>query len=310
MSLPSILPLHSSATAADGPPRDFSRATVRQILDWFRSNSPDQNNCASAEAERQRNRDEFGKLYGHLPVVECKPHNLLTFINARTALKSAWSRRRWAGAIQRPFNLAVQLGLIDRNPFKGVRWPAGDAGRDWTTDEYRAMLLVSPPDMRRVIVFLRFSGARPGELRALTRAAVLLDQRVIVLREHKTLRSTGRPRRIHLNSTLVKLLIWLARHNWGREYLFLNSHGRPWTRSAIDKRFRELREKAGLSEKVRPHGLRHLFACRAVMNGVDLATLALLLGHASTAMTERYVHLAGKSDHLNAAAEKAVKGGK
>ncbi len=49
--------------------------------------------------------------------------------------------------------------------------------------------------------------------------------------------------------------------------------------------------KAGLDD-FRWRDLRHTFASRLVMAGVDLYTVKKLLGHHDLAMTERYVHLA------------------
>jgi site-specific recombinase XerD len=40
------------------------------------------------------------------------------------------------------------------------------------------------------------------------------------------------------------------------------------------------------------HTLRHTFASRLVMKGVDLKTLQDLMGHKTLAMTARYAHLA------------------
>jgi site-specific recombinase XerD len=53
-------------------------------------------------------------------------------------------------------------------------------------------------------------------------------------------------------------------------------------------------------EKVVFHTLRHTYASRLVMSGVDLYTVQRLMGHSTISMTERYSHLA--PDHL----EKAV----
>ena len=51
----------------------------------------------------------------------------------------------------------------------------------------------------------------------------------------------------------------------------------------------DARKKAGL-EDVRFHDLRHTFATRLVQAGVDLYTVAKLLGHKDIRMTQRYAH--------------------
>ena len=52
------------------------------------------------------------------------------------------------------------------------------------------------------------------------------------------------------------------------------------------------------------YGLRHTFASRLVMAGVDIRTVADLMGHQSIQMTMRYAHLAPA--HRLAAVERLV----
>lgn len=59
----------------------------------------------------------------------------------------------------------------------------------------------------------------------------------------------------------------------------------------INKSWEGLMESASL-EGFRFHDLRHDFASKLVMAGVDLNTVRELLGHADIAMTLRYSHLA------------------
>ena len=46
---------------------------------------------------------------------------------------------------------------------------------------------------------------------------------------------------------------------------------------------------------LRLHDLRHGWASVAAVNGVDMVTIAKLLGHALVETTERYVHLSDQS---------------
>jgi integrase/recombinase XerD len=92
----------------------------------------------------------------------------------------------------------------------------------------------------------------------------------------------------------------------GGSHVFVNARGRPWDRTSLALRMVRLRERAGLREDCRLYGLRHRFATEAVRRGVNLKTVAELLGHTSTRMTEHYVHVAGDLTHLAEAVERAA----
>jgi len=74
--------------------------------------------------------------------------------------------------------------------------------------------------------------------------------------------------------------------------VFCNRNGRSYKsfRSAFEKAV----QKAGLDDFTF-HDLRHTFASRLVMSGVDLPTVKELLGHKDISMTLRYTHLS--TDH-------------
>lgn len=284
------------------PPNEV---TVRQCVEWFRLRYP-KKSVAVAQVERERIWSMFLELYGDRRCVDCRGFMVQDFICSMPKVRENWTRRRWNTTLQLPFNYAVKLGLIDRNPFQGVDFPLGKRGRDWTDEEFRRLLKISRPAFRRFLCAIRFSGMRPGEVRSLIWSWIDPEKKCIIIPADK---SKSRVRRlIPFNQVLVKLLCYCRRHNPDNRYVFLNNVGKPMTRGAAECYMRRVRVRAGLPTTLKLHGGRHMFATVAIMNGVDVATLAQLLGHADLNTTQIYLHLSNKVDHLLSAMKSAIGG--
>jgi integrase/recombinase XerD len=73
-----------------------------------------------------------------------------------------------------------------------------------------------------------------------------------------------------------------------RGALFLNSRGGALTRQSAWAILRACAERAGLTEEISPHTLRHSFATHLLDGGADVRVVQELLGHASVTTTQVY----------------------
>lgn len=66
------------------------------------------------------------------------------------------------------------------------------------------------------------------------------------------------------------------------------------TKRTIERIVKQHAIKAGISKKVTPHVMRHMFATDLLSNGADLRSVQAILGHANIGTTQIYTHVTDK----------------
>jgi integrase len=199
------------------------------------------------------------------------------------------------------FRLGIENGKCQQNPARMVRRlrENNERIRFLSLDEekrLRAAIVAEYPERMPELEIVLNTGMRKSEQYGLNWADVNLVARRVTLRYTKN----GSVRHIPLNKIALQAFQDLWDKSTGKGRVFISAHGvdpllnpRYWWDVVI--------EEAGLVD-FHWHDLRHTFASRCIMAGVDLRTLQQLLGHKTLQMVVRYTHLS--QSHELAAVEK------
>jgi len=138
-----------------------------------------------------------------------------------------------------------------------------------------------------LIILAVNTGMRKGEILGLEWSHVDLEKEFLTVISGNS--KSGKGRHIPLNKMAKDALInWLNDTN-NQGYVFKGVDDQPI--KDIKKAWGNLLIGAEISD-FRFHDLRHHFASKLVMAGVDLNTVRELMGHSDLKMTLRYAHLA------------------
>ena len=197
---------------------------------------------------------------------------------------------RLTATLKRMFTKAADWEMINEDVLKRVRKVKLLKGenkrlRYLSDDEIERLINACGKEIKPIVITALNTGMRKSEILHLTWDRVDLKNRIILLDKTKN----GERREIPINQTLFYTLSGITRHI-KCDYVFYNPETlKPYY--DIKKSFAAALKKSHIID-FHFHDLRHTFASRLVMGGVDLTTVKELLGHKSITMTLRYSHLA------------------
>jgi integrase len=252
--------------------------------------------------------DQMTNEFGSRPADSIKKNEIVAWLSEQAEARNwaASSRNRWQATFSLVFRVGIDNEKIDRNPAARIRRKSEGRGRvrflsHAEEDQLRAAIESRFPEFLPHLLLSIHTGMRMSEQYGLHWNQVDSERRQIHLPKTKN----GDPRTIPLNSVALEALEQLRGESKkpGTTPVFPSLRGsetlqgsRGWFPTALE----EAKIKAYTW-----HCNRHTFASRLVMAGVDLRTVAELLGHRTLQMVMRYSHLA--PEHQASAVDRLVK---
>jgi integrase len=203
------------------------------------------------------------------------------------------------------FKWAEQQEYITQSPLRHLKAPAGTSRGDWaylTADQWTALSRIAG-DLGDLVITMRETGCRPQEIKKVASRHFDRAGRCWVFPKEES-KGKKEQRVVHLSHRAFEICQRLAL-KYPEGSLFRNSKNGAWSTAALDGRFDRLSTK--LKFHVTPYSLRHTFATDAIIRGVDLQTVATLMGHTSLRMLSTvYQHVRCRSDHIKEGLRRAV----
>jgi integrase len=219
---------------------------------------------------------------------------------------------------------AVDAGTLKVNPCVGVRLPRPER-RDMhflAADQVMALAEEAGDSHRTLVLFAAYTGMRAGEIAALRWERVdLLRGAVDVVESYAEVHGelvlgptkTYARRTVRLPRFLVDLLGEHQAVTGPEGLVFRDTQGGPVRHSNFYRRvFRPAAARAGLSEELRFHDLRHTCVALLVAQGAHPLAIKDRLGHSSITVTiDQYGHVLpavdeALTDGLDATFERAA----
>jgi len=243
--------------------------------------------------------DVLNRSFGSLILHEITAHRIEQFKRERLAGKWQGHKHtstpktiqpatvnRELDTLSHIFTKAVEWGKLREHPMLGkvkALKIANRRTRILTEAEQLALLAACPKTLARMVRLALITGARIGELLALTWADVSDNE--LVFLETKN----GTTRRLPMSPAMAAVFKQCPK---GSTWVFTNARTRKaYTANGVRHVFNRAVVRAGiLTGDVTVHTLRHTALSRMIASGIDDHTVMAISGHSSQRMLARYTH--------------------
>jgi integrase len=299
--------LRSIGVLAPLPTPSISRATRQtSVHEYAKSAWWPSVEATARESTVNRYRDDYRKFvrpeFGGLALGAVTYEHVQQWI---TRMKKegapSSSQRRLRGILSMILNLAVRNGVLEANPasYVKIKKPTRRKRVMSLSKAIEVMRAVEGTTLHAPIVLAMFLGLRRGEVAGLRWASVDVESRRIHVREQRVvlkkpyrLLQTELKREENERAFVVPEAIWsllAAGADFDGEWVCRARNGRhrPWNPEKLGEKWNVVRKGLGL-EDWHFHDLRHAAAGLLAGIGVDLLSIAAILGHVDIDSTQLY----------------------
>ncbi|HIF58965.1 MAG TPA: site-specific integrase [Rhodospirillales bacterium] len=247
-------------------------------------------------------------MFRKLPIQNLTEFAIITKMDGKQDLSSS-TRRKILITLRLVVKFAKRQGIISKDPMEHIPLPrqvnVTDRDMHCMNNEQSRGFLTAIGGMRfqNLFTILLSTGMREGELFALSVRHIIDDYRFVQIRRTLSDDVNGCPQirpqpktsasrrtiplpEIARAAVLSEMALRMREGRQGHDLLFSTAGGTHHRRQNVIRRhFRPATKKAGLTDAMTIHDLRHTYATLALNAGIGVHLISKMLGHASVSIT-------------------------
>lgn len=244
----------------------------------------------------------FNPIWNEKFVDEIKPSDVHRIVFENCAETSSYTKRGLLKIVKRVFNIAIEEGIMNRNPAVGIRVRCAEANQAILNKNEIGILL---KEARRTEhrffphwTLALLTGMRSGELYSLRWTDVdLVTNKINISKAWTRYNGEGPTKtaknRIYPISGECRKFLEELKLKYSKDCEFVLPRLWEWDQGDQAKILKSFCEEIGITP-VKFHDLRATFITQMLNNGVPLSKVMAIVGHSSLKTTQGYLRLSGK----------------
>ena len=282
--------------------QDRMRWTVAALVDEFLEWCQKRKSAATYKWYSDYLREFYAHIGSRMRASDLRAYIVTEWVDDRYRDCSDSTKYNATRAVVRVFNWAVEEGHLQRSPIKGIVKPTPISRESLISQTQfdEIIALVKDQQFRDALHFCWNTGVRPQEFRIIEARHV---DGVKITLDRKQSKGKRHKRVIYCNDVAAEIVKRLATAN-PTGPIFLNRRGLPWSKDALNCRFRRLRKHTKI-DGLCSYTLRHSYINASLKRGIDSLTVATLCGTSQLMIARVYQHLLKDDDFMLSAAQGA-----